>query len=487
MLWLCVHLGRLPLEVFTRGGAMTAPLVVTEGRGTRRRVFEANAAAEKIGIRRGASLGAAYALCAELQVRGRDLAAEAHALGNLAGWAGRFSSWVSLAPAAVLVEVQGSLELFGGLERLVSCIERGVRSLGYEASTAIAPTPLAAEFLARAVPGTRLTSSERLVETLSPLPLRGLGLPGEKAKDLERMGLRTLGDCLGQPREGILRRCGPECLDSLDRALGKRPDPRPSFVPPPSFECRLELPADVESAESLLFAANRVLLELEGFLRARGAGVRRIGLALVHREKDPTQVNIGLSSPTRDPRRLVALLRERLATTILSAPVSSLLLSTTELLPLVPATEEFFAEEGGDDQDFLAVLDRLRARLGAETVSGLRLLSGHRPEKASVSAWVDRERKALTTTKEKRHWTGESRAKGALPLIRPFWLLEEPAPVSADALTLICGPERVESGWWDGEDVARDYFVAEDQDGCRLWVYRDRSCGRGWFVHGLFG
>jgi protein ImuB len=47
------------------------------------------------------------------------------------------------------------------------------------------------------------------------------------------------------------------------------------------------------------------------------------------------------------------------------------------------------------------------------------------------------------------------------------------------------GMERIESGWWDGRDADRDYYVAQDRHGARLWVYCERASGE-WFVHGLF-
>jgi len=52
------------------------------------------------------------------------------------------------------------------------------------------------------------------------------------------------------------------------------------------------------------------------------------------------------------------------------------------------------------------------------------------------------------------------------------------------------GPERIESGWWDGGDVRRDYFVADTPDGSSTaWIYRDHRYGIDdgeWFLHGLF-
>jgi protein ImuB len=46
------------------------------------------------------------------------------------------------------------------------------------------------------------------------------------------------------------------------------------------------------------------------------------------------------------------------------------------------------------------------------------------------------------------------------------------------------GPERIETGWWDGQPCSRDYFVGRNEQGEQLWLFRDR--GGGWFVHGLF-
>jgi protein ImuB len=54
-------------------------------------------------------------------------------------------------------------------------------------------------------------------------------------------------------------------------------------------------------------------------------------------------------------------------------------------------------------------------------------------------------------------------------------------------LRLVGEPERIESGWWDGADVARDYYTAVDVHGVRLWVFRERHAPHGWFLQGVFG
>ena len=80
-----------------------------------------------------------------------------------------------------------------------------------------------------------------------------------------------------------------------------------------------------------------------------------------------------------------------------------------------------------------------------------------------------------------------------------MWLLREPCPLPAtqdgsgypghrgSRLALLAGPERLETGWWDGSDIERDYYVAADGEGARLWIFRERSGARGWFLHGHFG
>src|SRR5690606_16454666 len=81
---------------------------------------------------------------------------------------------------------------------------------------------------------------------------------------------------------------------------------------------------------------------------------------------------------------------------------------------------------------------------------------------------------------ERRSWRRDSNA-------RPAWLLPEPQPIDASGYRLTAGPERIESGWWDGGDVARDYFVAYDRRGARCWVFRERREPYGWYLHGFFG
>ena len=131
----------------------------------------------------------------------------------------------------------------------------------------------------------------------------------------------------------------------------------------------------------------------------------------------------------------------------------------------------------------------MRARLGEEAIHGLTLLEGHRPEKAwsKTAPPADTGGRPAPRGRTARRLPPASR--------RPLWLL--PAPQSLTArdglprrrgpLRLIGEPERIETGWWDGEEIARDYYTAADSHGVLLWVFRERQAPHGWYLHGVFG
>lgn len=474
MLWLALHLPRLSLEVFTRGLAAWGPALVAEA-GGRGRVVMASRAAEKLGVRPGMTVEAARALARELAVFRRDPRREAAAVAGLAAWAGQFTPHVSLEDDGVLLEVAGSLRLFGGAEKLRERVEREVRALGYHARCAVAPTPRAASWLARAGACGVVPDSTRLAQALAPLPLLLAEAARPHADLLAALGLTTLGECLALPRAGIERRFGAALLEELDAALGRVPDPRVWFTPPPQFAARLELPAEVHAADALLFAARRLLNELEGFLRGRGAGVQQFRLDLLHGEAPPTRVTVGLVRARHDARHLLELLRERLERLTLAQPVREIVLEAAQLLPSRPRNLELFPTAQNEAEHTEALIERLRARLGEGRVYGLACVADHRPERAMQ--------------------VGEPGAtRGAGRSSRPLWLLPRPRPLACRhgvpclgaPLRLETGPERIETGWWDGQAVARDYFVAQAPGGARYWVYREAAEAERWFLQGIF-
>jgi protein ImuB len=139
---------------------------------------------------------------------------------------------------------------------------------------------------------------------------------------------------------------------------------------------------------------------------------------------------------------------------------------------------------GGAAAQAPELIERLRARLGAEAVYGLGVVEDHRPE----VAWLQNDpvRNAVNPSME---------ARGSPFDRRPLWLLPMPRqlgerdglPRRRGPLRLLGEAERIETGWWDGGEIARDYYAAIDMRGTRLWVFREREAPHRWFLHGVFG
>lgn len=422
-----------------------------------------------MGVRPGMGLATAHALVPGLRVGTRNTAVEREALEAIALWLCRFTPSVSPEPPrSMLGEVEGSLRLFGGARALLDDLKRGLSDLGFDASIAMGRTPRAALWRAAGGGG-----------RLEDLPVMVAGLDEPALDFLRGVGVASIGDLMRLPRAGLARRVGPRLLDDIDRALGTRPEVRAFFVPPATFSAKLELPGEVTEAQAVLFAARRLLVQLEAFLVARHAGVRRFVLTLLHRHARPQAVAVSLAAPLRDAGHFLLLLRERLAAVRLADPVDAIRLEADDLAPLAGRSGSLFGDGRAGAEGWLRLIERLRARLGEHAVHGLAVHPEHRPEHAWCTVKDVAQRRVEPGTQVLRV------PDAAGP--RPLWLLDPPRRLGESDFTLLAGPERIESGWWDGGEVLRDYFIAQARDTALLWIYRERRLQEGgWFLHGIF-
>ena len=527
MLWLALHLPLLSLEAFCATLAEAdrqRPVVLLDGH----QVSAVNAAAAQCGIRPGLKRATALALAADLLPGQADAARDAAALQAVAHVALAFTPSVTLhGTQTVLLEVQASLRYFGGLPALHKRLQDALAPLGHpvphRVQLAAAPTALAAAWLARWHPrgqgdlvlGAHATQPAALQRLLGGLPVELLDSASApvsaqtQAQALQAMGLHTLADLRRLPRAGLARRFGQALLDDIDRAWGPRADPREWLALPATFESRLELHARADTTDQVLHGAAVLLARLVAWAQARQARVAAFTLAMQHerssrRDADspaPTELRIELAEPALDPAHLQLLLRERLAHCALAAPTLELRLHCSHLVQASAPNGELFPTRASESAGLVRLLERLRARLGDAQVQRLVAVADHRPERAS---------RAVPAQGAQPPHTAPRAAPGsvvipvipisaALPLHRPAWLLPEPLPLAERGalpwlegrpLQLVSGPERIEAGWWDGAPAARDYFIAQAEDGSLVWLWRGRLPASPeaaqWFLQGRF-
>lgn len=382
------------------------------------------------------------------------------------------------------MNVSASLNLFGGIRSLSRRIRTSLAHLGLRARLGTAPTAGGAQILASGPARIRRTLKlSTLSRRLDTLPCTCLPAAAPYLEWLDGIGCIYLGDLRRLPRPGLQRRTGTQLIHTLDAAYGRTPELFNWFVPPAEFHAQSELSEHIETVQALQFVARRLIEQLCGWLSARHLAITRLIFSLEHERgrhaRLPTQVEVITGSPAWLATPLMRLLQERLQRTELPAPVIAVALAVLDTEPMAPVSDMLFPEPGGCPAERQYTLDLLAARLGRENILHASPLADHRPEQAN--RWIP-----LDEMPAPACYT-----QGAE---RPLWLLESPValsvqhhrPVYGSPLHILRGPERIEDGWWD-EPTLRDYFVAQDEDGVRYWLFQERGRGSGWFLHGFFG
>ena len=470
MRWACILLTQLALDGVQRGREdHDQPLVLVAGTAPRRMIRALNPAARQLGLKPGMSLNAAQTLASGFALADYDEQQIQHWQRFLAAWAYRFSSHVSMDyPRALLLEVESSMGLFVPWPRFEQQLRQELGELGFRHRIVVAPNAAAARVLANVHDGLAVTDSLELRRQIEQLPVSRCGLAAESVNSLARMGIRQVKQLLALPRDTLARRFPAEVLRHLDTLLGQQPQALDTYLPADEFDTRIEFNFEVSSQQALLFPLRRLLGDLNAFLAGRDCSVQRFELYLQHRQQEDSHVPVGLLTPERDAQQLFEVARSRLEQLQLPAPVLALRLQANDLPAFTPTHPQLLAERPQQSQPWEQLRERLRARLGDEAVHGLRAEQDHRP----ANSWL-------------REVQGAGERSPALGP-RPGWLLPEPHPLNDLLPEILAGPERIESGWWDGDDQRRDYYVVRTRDGRLAWVWQAPGGQGNFMLQGWF-
>jgi protein ImuB len=446
---------------------------------------------------------------------------------------------------ALVVDLTGCAHLFGGERQLVQAVEEDCTDLGLSVLMGLADTRGAAWALARyagraavadrsgdaidqearatrsragkrrhwtkggaapemrsqALEAVRIAAPGQTYGALSPLPIAALRLDPEIAAQVARLGLRRIGDLLGQPRAALARRFGQGLVMRLDQAMGRAPEPVSPAKAPDHFAVRMTLPDPIGLAEDVLAGIDRLLPRLCKALEARGKGARHVALH-AHRSDHVIEViEVGLARPSFDPQRIRPLLEMKIDEIDAGFGIDMLRLVAVQVEPLYQARVAGHMQAGAavtarlNDVHVLDdLVGRLGARVGLEAIWRLHPTSSHIPEKTHkimAAAW---------SVPHDGPWPAPGNP-------RPM-LIWQPEPVHAPATPRLpetfrwrgCdlarvrafGPERIAPEWWlddpDWRSGVRDYWVTDTTDGQRLWLFYGHggTMSSGWFCQGSF-
>lgn len=470
MLWACIHLPHLGIDcVLRRHPTPEEPLALIGGPMQRRELVAVNGAAAQLGLKRGQRLVAAQAICPKFAAIAEDPTDELRWQRFLAAWAYRFSSQVFMGwPKSIVLEVGRSFSIMGQWPVLQARLREELKALGFRHSIALAPTPLGARVLAGVRDDLGVTTVEQLHHMLARVPVRRACLPADCGERLRIMGVRHLRQVFELPRASLRRRFGEDLLDTLDRMRGDAPELLEFYAPPDNFDMRVELSYEVEQHQALLFPVRRMTADLAAYLSGRDGGVQQFALHLKHEGLPSTIVEVGLLSAERDAGVLFELTKGCLERTSIPKAIVGLRLVAKNLPTFVPEGRDLFDERPANAEPWEQLRERLRARLGPNAVYQIAPSNDPRPERAWERASVMRASMSLDRP------------------TRPTWLLPRPVPLIDPDLKIVDGPERLETGWWDGADARRDYYILRTSRGQHAWAFAPVGEQGNWMLHGWF-
>ena len=470
-----------------------------------------DAAAER-GVRVGMSVAEATGLRPKATSRRRtqplgwhkvDSRADRAALEGLALWCRRFSPLVRLEeadpPEGLLLDVTGCERFFRGEDNLVEQLVGGLSRQGLRTRVAGADTLGAAWGIARYAPfdGWIVVPPGQVRVALRPAPIEALRLPGETVTRLHELGITSIGQLERLPREALASRFGLALLERLDQSMGLVAEPVGAEAPESPVQADWKFEEPTERRDALRAVCERLLEPMVRTLAKRHHGIRQLQVRLDLRDAVPVRFAIDLFAPRLLIPRLMELLALRLETLKLTAPVTALALRVSVSEPLEVRQEDLFAraDERERPKRLAELIERLSNRLGPDAVLRSRLVPDAQPEHSCRY-------EPILESAAARRPSSRPEPSSQRPR-RPTRLRRRPIPLTMvsvapdgppirivrvgaeERLRHAWGPERIETGWWRGQHVRRDYYVVETVAGERLWVFR-RLDDQRWFLHGEF-
>jgi protein ImuB len=520
--------------------AEEAPFATVADAAGRRLLAAVNPGATAAGLAPGMPLADALSFLPGLATALAKPAEDAAALRRLAEWCGRYSPWTAPDGAdGVRIEITGSAHLWGGERALAADLAARLDRRGVASRIVIADTLGAAWAMARfaeASGSVVILAPGELRTALASLPVEALRLDPIAAQGLRRVGLKRVGDLYVMPRGALARRFGEIVARLLDQALDEMPEPLSPLGEVPSRRVRLSFVEPITEPADLMLATERLTEDLVLRLAREGTGARRLDLGFHRVDGRVERISLGTARPSRDPRHIAALFRERLDTVDPGLGIEDMILAAYAVEPLPAEQIGLPGQTASQETSGIApLLDRLGNRLGLAAISRLEPRESHIPERASVRVpphltlpIADAMGPLPLPPKGQRgpktpsppswaervgvRWGLSGKPPRPIRLFDPpepveaFWLLPDDPPFRflwrrrRHQVMRADGPERIADEWWRPEgsgadpresgDAIRDYYRVEDDEGRRFWLFRAGLHGGGhkprWFVHGVF-
>lgn len=508
---MCIHLPHWSItrRFRRRSNIRSQAVVVLRSISQRQVVIDASSPALARGVAPGMSAAEARALCPGLHSVDHNPSGDRQTLDALGRWFIRFTPIVARgrddasddSPAVLFLDLTGCERLFGGIDVITQYVGAALSRFNIPAHLAVASTPGMAWAVAISRPAAPVILNDAAMpDVMKRLPIEALRLDTSSLEQLRTLGLHRVEDVLTLPREQLPSRFNPLLLKRIDQLTGALPEPLTRLVCEPPVTARIDFIEPIEALDDIWAIFERLLKTIIDTLSKRNRGVRQLKFICMPDRgwgREPVVRIIAISQPHRDFKALINLIRCELETVDCEHGFVQFRLDVPIHEPICESQTAFFEERSNEEATaFNRLLDRLRTRLGDESVVRPTLVESYLPERA----W----RPANAHETPGGVLVEAHRPMTLFPMPIELRVICEPSDDrtgnprqftwgrTVHRLIHSAGPERIGGEWWRGHQHTRDYYDVEDETGRRFWIFRVlqlheiQPIRARWFLHGRF-
>lgn len=468
--------------------------VFTLSKANRIMVTAASREAEKQGVFATMALADAKAIVPDILAFDDKIDFNKKLLIRIAKWAVRYSPTVAIdLPDGIILDSSGCSHLLGGEEKYLETIINKLTESGYHCRGAISDTIGTSWAIARMGRKSPIITSGQQYNAILNLPPVALRLKQHIIQRLHKLGFDRVGKFIQLPASMLRRRFGQEMLLRLGQALGTEEETITPIVIKAPFEERLFCLEPIRTKPAIEIAIEKLLEALCLRLSNEGLGLRSAELRGYRLDGRVTQTIIGTNQSTHNVPHLAKLFELKISQIEPDLGIELFILTATKTEAVLVHQEKLWSGKPGlADQSLAQLLDRLAGKVGPQAIRRYIPQAHHWPERSLRPA-------VSLTEKTDIRWQKSNP--------RPMEMLSKPASIRVTApipdyppmnfryngelhmVRKADGPERIEREWWMEPGEHRDYYILEDEQGRRYWVFRSGHYSEEqsqWFLHGFF-
>jgi protein ImuB len=453
-----------------------------------------NAPAAALGLQVGMRVADAKAIVPALKVLNDKAGRETKLLNAIGEWCIRYTPVVMVdLPDGLIFNISGCAQLLGGEGAYLDEVVRRLQSKGYLVKAAIADTIGTAWALSRFADSNVIVPSKEHQTALLPLPPAALRLEQPVLDRLYKLGFHQIRAVMQIPRSELRRRFGDGLNLRLMQALGEIEEHIPFIKEPEPYQERLPSLEPIRTRTGIEIAIRELLETLTKRLSAEGKGVRLATLTTYRIDGEEQQVTIGTNQATYQVEHLFKLFDLRIAEIEPDLGIELFVMDVTKVEDVDILQQVIWKGKPKlEDSSIVELLDRLACKVGVQAI---------RRYLPQEHYWPERSIKSADNVHDKPQSFWRSDVQRPVQLLPVPQLIQVSAPIpdyppmlfryqgEVHHIKRSDGPERIEREWWLETGEHRDYYMVEDQQGFRYWVFRSGHYGQQqtqWFLHGFF-